>query len=70
MGKMREFRYTSLTMSTDPNATLIDKITEIYRDFQQTLGKISHDHLDASKDLMGKIDAAKQEELRQEIEKQ
>ena len=66
---MREFRYTSLTMSTDPKATLIDKITQIFQEFQKTLGQISHDHLNASKDLMGKIDTAKQEELRKEIQK-
>lgn len=70
MGKVGYFRYTSIHMSTDSRDSLIDKIAEIYRTFQQTLSQISHDHLNASKDLVGKIDTAHQAELRKEIQKQ
>jgi hypothetical protein len=56
-------------MSTDPQASLVEKIAQLFREFQQTLHKISRDQLEASKDVMGKIDEAHQDALRDEIRK-
>ncbi len=56
-------------MSTDPNASLVEKIAQLFREFQQTLHKISRDQLEGSKKVMGKIDEAHQDALREEIHK-
>lgn len=57
-------------MSSPSPDSLLDKITELYREFQQMLNKISHEHLEESKELLEKIDQAHEEELRKSIQQQ
>jgi ElaB/YqjD/DUF883 family membrane-anchored ribosome-binding protein len=57
-------------MSDDANDSLIEKITELYHQFQQTLGKISHEHLEDSKQVIQQVDEAHQQNLRQKIQGQ
>ncbi len=54
-------------MSDPQNDPLIDQIAELYQAFQKTLGTISHEHLEASKDAMTNIDRAFQDALREKI---
>ncbi len=63
-------RYTTHNMSDDANDSLIEKITELYHQFQQTLGKISHEHLEDSKQVIQQVDEAHQQNLRQKIQGQ
>ncbi|GEM_PF-5859186 len=56
-------------MSTDSQTSLVEKIAQLFREFQQTLNKISREQLVATKDVMEKIDGAHQDSLREEIRK-
>jgi hypothetical protein len=55
-------------MSDDQNTSLINKITELYHQFQKKLEAISHDQLAFTQDLMQKLDEAHQEEIRAKIQ--